>query len=230
MAQGSAAPTTSQPPVGVFRQAFERLIDLGHQVLCVTLTSRHSGTFNSAWSAAQAFGDRVTVVDSLSLSLGQGWQAIAAARMGLEGHPLKAILDHLRSLRERSHIFILLDTVENLRRGGRAAKLMPAIDRLMRALQLKPIVNVVGGELKLLGVARSYRRGVERIKAQIGRLGPFEGLAVMHTRRPDVARGLADELAKLTRTIRERIHVGETGAVLSCHAGEGIIAALGVTK
>ncbi|OGO04333.1 MAG: hypothetical protein A2Y73_03805 [Chloroflexi bacterium RBG_13_56_8] len=131
-------------------------------------------------------------------------------------------------MRKRSHLFILLDTVENLRRGGRAAKLMPVIDRFLRALQLKPIINMVDGELRLMGVARSYRKGIERIKESVDRLGPLEQLAVVHTRSPQVASELADDLARRTGIARSDIPVTETGAALSSHAGAGVVAAAGV--
>ena len=229
LAREAGTPKTSQPALGVFRQVFKRWIDEGYRVLCVTLTGRHSGTFDTAWSAAQSFGDRVTVVDSQSISWGLGWQAIEAAKMALQGATMDKILESLRSLRERMRIIIQLDTVEYLRRGGRAAKIMPAIDRLVQALQLKPLITLVEGELRLLGVARSYQKGVQRIQEEIVRLCPLERMAVMHTRREALARQLADELARLTHIAREQIIVGEPGAVLSCHAGEGVIAAVGVT-
>ena len=229
LADEGVHPTTSQPPIGAFQQAFKDLVDRGYKALCVTLTGRHSGTFNSAWSAAQAFGERVSVVDGLSLSFGQGWQVIEAAKMAARGATLNAILQRLRSIRERTHFFIQLDTIENLRRGGRASKLMPVIDRFLRALRLKPILNLIDGELKLFGVARSYRKGIERIKAEVAALGLLEHLAVIHTRRRSLAEKLADDLARLTNVARERIVVGETGAVLSCHAGKGVIAAAAVT-
>jgi DegV family protein with EDD domain len=229
MFRGSLAPKTSQPALGAFQQAFAHLVDQGCQVLCATLTGVHSGTYNTARSAAQAFGDRVVVVDSRALSWGVGWQVIQAARMALQGVGMDRILDSLASLRERTHILIQLETVEYLRRGGRAARIMPVIDRFMRTLSLKPILDVVDGELKLLGVARSYQRGVERLRDEMLRLGPWEYLAVMHTRRMTVAKELANELARLTHVAREEIMVGETGAALSCHGGEGIIATVGVT-
>ena len=151
-------PMTSQPPIGAFQQPFKELVERGYRALCVALTSHHSGTFNSAWSAAQAFGDRVTVMDSLSLSWGQGWQAIEAAKMAMRGATVQAILQRLRSIRERTHFFIQLNTIENLRRGGRASKLMPVMDRFLRTLHLKPIVNLIDGGLKVFGVARSYKK------------------------------------------------------------------------
>jgi len=229
LARGGAHPTTSQPPMGAFQRVFHDLVERGYRVICTTVTSHHSGTFNAAWSAARTFGERVTVLDSLSLSLGQAWQAMEAARLGVQGTTVSTILERVRSVRERTRILIQLDTLEYLRRGGRASKLMPVIDRLVRTLNLKLLLNLVDGELKLLGVARSYRRGIERIKAEIAGLGSLERLAVMHTRRPSVAEKLADELAQLTNLAREAVWVGETGPVISCHGGEGVIAAAAVT-
>ena len=228
LAREVGAPKTSQPAPGIFRQVFQRWVDEGYRVLCLTLTGRHSGTFSTAWSTAQAFGGRVTVVDSQSLSWGLGWQAIEAAKMALQGATMERILEALRSLRERMHLVIQLDTVEYLRRGGRASRIMPAIDRLVQALQIKPLVTFVEGELRLLGVARSYQKGVQRIREEIVRLCPLERVAVMHTRREALARQLADELSRFTHIAREQIFVGEPGAMLSCHAGEGVIAAIGV--
>lgn len=230
LATGSAHLTTSQPPVGAFEEAFQKLVQRGCHVLCATLTGRHSGAYASAWSAAQGFAGRVTVVDSLSLSLGHGWQVIAAARLAKQSAGLEQILDCMRSIRERTHIVIQLDTLEHLRRGGRAAALMPIIDRFVRFLNLKPLLSVTQGELRLMGVARSYHKGLERIKEEVARLGNLESLAVMHTRRIEVAERLADELAAITQLARERIHVGDANSVLACHAGEGLIATIAVTR
>jgi len=221
-------PGTSQPSRGAFERVFSSLIEQGHRVLCITVTGRHSGTFSSAWSVARQFDDLVTVVDSSSLSLGMGWQVMRAARMALENAPLCAILDSLRSLQERTRIVIQLDTLRNIRHGGRAARLMPALERLTHALDLKALINVVDGELRLLGVSRSYKKGVARIRNEIERLGTLEFLAVGHTLRENVAQALADQLAELTNIGRHQIIVFEAGSVLACHGGEGLIAAAGV--
>jgi DegV family protein with EDD domain len=223
-------PGTSQPPTGVFQTAFARCVEQGFRVLCLTITGRHSGTYNSACIAAQGLGDRVTVFDTLSLSLGQGFQALVAARMARLHVPVESIVTALQSLRERTHVVILLDSLESLRRGGRADKLMPAFDRLMHTLNLKPLINIVEGELKLLGVARSYQKGLERLKQEMGRIEPLEHLAVVHTRRPEVASRLADELAALLGFPRNEILVREATAVLSSHAGAGVAAVCGVRK
>lgn len=228
LARGPVSPMTSQPPSGVFRDTFRPLVDSGDRVLCLTITGRHSGTFGSAWTAARAFGDRVVVVDSLSLSLGQGVQALRAAQMSQDGAEMNEILRALDSMQQQSHIAILFDTVDVLRRGGRAATLMPAIDRLLKTIRLKPLVTLVDGELKLLCVARSYRKGVRRVVQEIVRVAPLEAVAVLHTRRPGIAQEVADDLGRLTNIPRGEILVVEAGAVIAAHAGEGVIAALGV--
>lgn len=221
---------TSQPPMGVFQQAFRSLVDQGYHVLCATVTGRHSGTFATAWSAAQEFADRVTVFDSLSLSWGLAGQVIRAARMAAQGATLESILAALQSLRQRTQVIVLLDSVERLRRGGRAAKIMPAVDRLARALNLKLLLNFVEGEIKLLGVVRSYEKGIARLKDEAQRIASWEHLAVMHTRRPFEAERLARELGGLVQSAIGSIHVGEAGPVLSCHAGEGVIAIVGASQ
>ena len=106
---------------------------------------------------------------------------------------------------------------------------MPIIDRLMRTLRLKLLLGFGDGELKLRGVARSYRKGIEQIKRDVVKLAPLEQLAVLHTRRQAIAEKLADDLARLVQMPRGQIFVNETGAALSSHAGQGLIAAFCVT-
>ena len=179
---------------------------------------------------ANGFADRVTVFDSRSLSIGQGLQAVRAARMALQNKSMDRILETLGSLRERTRIFIELDTLEFVRRGGRADKLMPAIDRLARVLHVKPLLTIVDGELKLVGVARSYKKGLRRIKEDMLRLGPLEALGVMHIRCQEMGAQMADDLAKLTGISRDQIPLREAGTVLSCQGGKGVVAAMGLLR
>ncbi len=221
---------TSQPAIGMYLQAFQRLVDLGNDVLCFCITSRHSGTFSAATTAASRFAGRVQAVDTLGLSLVMGFQVMLAARMAKAGARLNEIVEAARSVRERSHVTFQLRTLEHLRRGGRAARLMPAVDRVARALNLTVLLTLNDGEMKLSGVARSYRKGLERIREEAARLAPLESLGIVHTRIPEVARRLADELAALTGISREAIVITELGAAMSCHGGEGMIGAITVRR
>jgi len=227
-AAGPHHPQTSQPSVGAFEGVFERLVAQGKQVLCLTITGKHSGTFNSAHLAAQRFGEAVEVFDSLSLSLGLGLQALSAAQAARAGRSMQEILALLEDMRARMCLTILLDTLENLRRGGRADGFIAVAERMTRALNIKAIINVVDGQLRLLGAARSFQRGLGRVLNLVERMGPLEHLAVVHTRRQEIAEQIADRLAERTGFPRERVWVRETGAVLACHAGVGVVGVLAV--
>jgi DegV family protein with EDD domain len=194
----------------------------------VTITAKHSGTFNAARLAAERVGEGITVFDSWSLSLGLGIQALAAAQAARVGRPLGEVLDLLEDLRVRIRLTILLDTLENIRRGGRADAFIVVAGRMTRALNIKVIVNFVEGQLRLLGAARSFERGLRRMLNLVEEVGPLEHLAVVHTRKPEAAEKMAGRLAERIHFPKERIWVRETGAALATHAGPGVIGVLAV--
>ena len=109
-------------------------MDAGHDVVCLTLPGKHSGTFNAAWLAAEEFGDRVRVVDTGSFSLGMGLQVLEAARQALAGRSAEFIQRTAESFRARTSIIFVLDTLEWVRRGGRLDLIIPMIDRVARTL------------------------------------------------------------------------------------------------
>ena len=220
-------PQTSQPSIGAFQSVFAPLVSEGNEVACVTITSHHSGTFNSAWAAAQRFGEAVAVVDSWQASLALGFQVRAVAQAAREGASLDEVVALLREMRARAHLLAVLDTMEYVRMGGRADALIPILSRVMRFLKIKPIVGFVGGDLELLGQARTFHAALEQTEQRIMQLQPFEHLAVAHTRRPHDARVWADHLRESIE-FQGQIWVTETGAALSSHAGPGVIAAIGV--
>ncbi len=217
---------TSQPSVGAYEEVFGRLVSLGTQVACPTLTGKHSGTYNAARLAAEPFGQDVRVFDSHSLSLGLGLQALAAARAAREGRSMQEILALLESMRNRMRVLILLNTLESLRLGGRADAFIAVADRMTRALNIKVLINVVEGQLALLSAARSFRSGLARMRDLVEQLGPLQELAVVHTRNRDFAEEVADTLARRTGFSRERIWLRETGALLATHGGPGLVAVL----
>lgn len=216
-------PGTSQPPMGVFEDAFGRLVKAGHPVLCVALTSKHSGTYSTAYAAAQRFGGRVKVVDSLSLSLGQGELALAAARAANAGFSLDRVAEIVKDVKSRSHLLILLDTVEYIRRGGRADAIIPILDRVTKMLNIKPILNVVDGRLGLHSLTRSYERGLVRLRRAAAELVPVERLAVGHIRCPELAEQTARLLAEELDFPLEQIRIVEAGPLLSTHGGPKVV-------
>jgi DegV family protein with EDD domain len=216
-------PGTSQPPMGVFEEVFGRLVEAGHPVLCVALTSKHSGTYSTAYAAAQQFGDRVRVIDSRSLSLGQGELVLVAARAARAGHTLDQVIEAVEDARSRSHLLILLDTIEYIRRGGRADAIMPILDRVTKMLNIKPILNVADGRLGLHGLARSYERGLSKLWQDILQFAPVERLAVGHIRHPELADKTARILSERLDFPLDKIRLVEAGPLLSTHGGPKVV-------
>jgi DegV family protein with EDD domain len=221
---------TSQPSAGAFERVFERVLERGKEVLCITLTGEHTGTIETARLAAQRFGEAVRVFDSRSLSLGMGFQVLEAARAIELGRSMEDVLALLKAMQSRVHGLIVLDTLENVRRGGRADSFIAVVDRMSRMLNVKPIVSFVEGRVQLLSVARSFRRGIERVLSMVGGLGPLERLAVMHALNMEVAEALTDRLAERLSFPRDEILVGETGAVVASHAGAGAVGVFAVSE
>ena len=216
-------PQTSQPSIGAFEEVFASLTADGSSVVCLTVTSKHSGTYNSAWAASQKFAGLVHVIDTASISLGHGLQVLAAARAAAAGRIAEEITALVTDLQRRMRMFILLDTIEYLRRGGRADGIMPILDRVARALRVKPLLAVVNGRLSPLTLARSHRHGLARLRREVERLMPVEQLAVAHSRFAEAANDVAQKLAQLTGLPLSDVLVAETGPVLASHAGPKVI-------
>jgi DegV family protein with EDD domain len=228
MASGPHHPQTSQPAVGAFEEVFGRLVALGNRVLCLTITGKHSGTFNAAYLAAQRFGEAVEVFDSLSLTLGLGVQVLSAAQAAQAGRSMQEILTLLEGLRARMRLLIVLDTLEFLRLGGRADGFVAVAERMARVLDIKIIINVVEGQLRLLAAARSFQGALRRVLALVEGMPPLEHLAVVHARNRETAEQVREELAQRIGYPKERIWLRETGAALATHAGPGVVGVLAV--
>jgi DegV family protein with EDD domain len=223
--QSPVAPGTSSPPPGAFYEVFEKLIAAGHDVVCMTLPARHSGTFNAAWAAAQDFGERVRVIDTGSFSLGMGLQVVAVAREALAGRSAELIQATAEDLRTRTSILFALDTLEWVRRGGRLDRLMPVIERLAAALRVKPIIEMCDGEFRFLGVARSTRGALQRIEEELQLRLPLETVGAAYTRGCEVANDLVSYLSELVSMNPAEIIAVEAGPAFAAHAGPKAVGA-----
>jgi DegV family protein with EDD domain len=215
----SEPPGTSSPAPGTFLHTFQKLVDAGHDVVCLTLPGKHSGTFNAAWLAAEEFGDRVRVVDTGSFSLGMGLQVLEAARQALAGRSAEFIQRTAESLRPRTSIIFVLDTLEWVRRGGRLDLIIPLIDRVARTLRVKPILEMNNGEFRLGGVARSTHSALQRLEEELRSRLPVEAMAAAYTRGCEVASELAGRMAQLLDRQEAEIMVTEAGPAFAAHAG-----------
>ncbi|MEA3336989.1 MAG: DegV family protein [Chloroflexota bacterium] len=215
---------TSGPPVGAYEAVYRPLVEAGHEVVCIALTGAHSVTYSSAWAAAQSFGDRISVFDSCSLSLGYGLLTLEAARLAADGADRDTIMAAMEEMRGRLQVRFFLENLDQIQRGGRLAALMPVIKRLGRTLNIRAILILDDeGRITLMGPARGRRGAIRRLINEAVADGPLEQAVVGHVRRPDEALAMADTLATRSGLPRDQILVIELGAVFVAHAGDGIL-------
>ena len=158
---------------------YEKLLGgTNSQIISIHAASQLSGIFNAASAAAQAFGERVKVLDSEQITMGLGFQALVAAEAADRGDSLETVLDLIRDVRRRVRVVAMLDTLEYVRRSGRVSW---ARARLGNLLHIKPFLEVRGGSVHSLGETRTRRKGVQRLKKFLQELGALERLAVLHT-------------------------------------------------
>ncbi|MGI6366930.1 MAG: DegV family protein [Anaerolineae bacterium] len=211
-------PTTATPAYGLYASAFQEIVSAGDQALCITITGRHSGACDTARSAAREFPGQVAVVDSRSLSLGEGFLALAAVRAARAQATLEQIVDTLQDMVSRIRFFIGLDTLDYVVRGGRASRMAGVVASI---LQLRPIITVEDGYLVLKDKPRTRRRCLERLLTLAEEILPADALGVMHAAAEDEAHALAQRLAEITGHPLEAIPVVEVGMALATHSGPG---------
>jgi DegV family protein with EDD domain len=215
-------PETAAPSAGAFEEAFRAAKAAGAEgVVCINLSSKLSATYQAAQVAANALEGElpVRVVDSLSVTMGLGSIALAAARLAAAGKSIDDVAGAAEDLSHRTRVLGTLDTLENLKKGGRigGAKAM-----LGSMLSLKPVIWVVDGlveeESKQRTRSRALRYLVDKVAEQAKQ--GIEDLAVMHGDAPDL-----DEFLDMLNAHfpREDIVIGDIGAVIGTHAGPRVM-------
>ena len=216
-------PTTSQASPADFSAAFERLTAAGDEVLCMTLSRKLSGTFQSAQIAAEDFPGRVRVVDTESVTMGANILARYGLRLLGQGLGLEEAAAELERARRRVHVLAMLDTLEYLRRGGRVTGLAALAGGLMA---IKPVVTLRDGLVSVIGKARGSKNAENLLTQTIDRCGVdfsmpytlgYTGLsdAMLHKYKADSARLWAGKA--------EDLPVMLIGSVIGTHAGPGAV-------
>jgi DegV family protein with EDD domain len=217
-------PTSSQPATGRFTEVYQELIAAGHQVLSIHVTSKHSGTCQSATLARSLVqGAQVEVFDSASISLGTAYMVLEAARAAEKGWSLEQILARLRQVRERMYLFLTPSTLKYLQMSGRVGRLQTA---LASVLQLKPIIKLEDGALAACENVRTRSRALARlIDLLLEAVGPHDpvNVAVVHARALEEGRDLLERL-KSVLNCREALF-DDLVASLAVHGGPGIVGA-----
>jgi DegV family protein with EDD domain len=173
------SPTTAAPSVGSFQLRYEKLLASGAEMILSIHPPDHlSGIFNAARLAAESFGDKVHVLDSGQLSLGLGYQVLAAAEAITRQAVFGDILELVEGIKQRVRVMALLDTMEYLRRSGRISWAKAMMGGL---LNIKPMIELRFGVVERIGQVRTRAQGVQRLFENIQSWGPLERLAILHT-------------------------------------------------
>lgn len=218
-------PKTSQATPFAYQQIFEDVRAAGDEAVVITLSSKLSGTYQSAVTAAADYPE-VRVVDGKNVTIGQSLLVLYALRLLDEGRSAAQIADELTAAADRVCLLALLDTLEYLKRGGRIPKSVGTIGEL---LSIKPVVGVEDGEVVMLGKARGSKNGRNQLHQQVEKYGIDFTMPVLlgYT-------GLSQKLLRKYlddnraiwegKVAEEDLPIASVGATIGTHVGPNAIA------
>ena len=214
-------PTTTQPPPGVFADVYSKLAEETDEILVITLSSKLSGTYESALNAKSLVEKecRIEVIDSLTVAMGLGLIVIAAAKAAQAGANLDEIVDLVHRAMPRSHFIVYFDTLKYLAKGGRIGKAQGLLGAM---LSIKQILTVKDGEMSPLTRFRSRAAGMDYLYNFVAGFPHIEELAVEYATTPDEADKLVERLNSVFP--KERIYRSTVSPVLGTHGGPGAMA------
>ena len=225
LASSKVMPTTSQATVLSMQDAFERLVEQGYDVLGIFISSKLSGTIQSAIQAREMMTngkEKVVILDSLATIMAMGWPVLTAARAAQAGENLGECLKIAEKARDQTGVLFVVETLEFLRRGGRIGGAQALLGTV---LNIKPLLELREGRIESVEKIRTKKKALEMMldmaeERMAGRL-PVR-LATIH------ANAEAEALA-LLETARNRFHPAESlqsvlSPVIGTHAGPGTVA------
>jgi DegV family protein with EDD domain len=218
-------PTTSQPSPARFAQLYQQFAKEGRDILVLTVTEKHSGTYASATMAQSLAPEAdVAVFDSAAISLGTGLMIIEAARAAADGLSRDKILEKLTRIRENFELFLTPATLKYLQMSGRVGRLQGALASL---LNVKPIIALKEGALEAMENVRTRSAALDRlVEKMVESFGDTPiTLAVVHARAADEAQALFEK-AKDKLNIKEHM-IDDLSISLAVHGGPGVLAIMG---
>lgn len=223
LASSKELPRTSQPSPASFQEAFTRLIDEGAEaILSVHLSSKLSGTYQSACTARDTLPDNVKripieIVDSKSISVGMSRAILLAAQEARDGLGLEEIKEHVLDQLARTRILAVLDTLEYVRRGGRIGGARAMLGNM---LSVKPIVSLKDGEVVPVEQPRTRSKAYARIAQLLAEAGKIEHVSIA-----EASEEVGQQLAQAVKAVYSgELPIYRLGAVLGTHTGPGTAA------
>lgn len=223
MASSEALPETAAPSPGAFEEAFRRHAEAGADaIVCVNLSSSLSATMQAAENGAKAVEDDldVRVIDSRSISTGLGTMVRRAATAAADGQDVDSVTELVQDLTGRTRVLGTLDTLENLKKGGRIGNAQALLGSL---LSIKPLVDISTGEVEEAGKARTRRKAIDWLRSKIVAQTGVEDLCLLHGGAPDDIDTLLGLLAPTFS--RDDVQIATIGPVIGTHGGPRVLGA-----
>lgn len=216
--QSAELPETSAPSPGRFEQAFTRQLEAGaDSVVCLNLSAGLSATMQAAQTAARGMDADIRVIDSRTITAGLGSIVLATARMAAAGASVDEILATAESMSSRTRLYGTLDTLENLKKGGRIGGAQAMLGSM---LAIKPLLDISSGEVEEAGRQRTRRKALGWLRDTLEAALPVENLAVVHGEAPDID----DFIAMLDPIVDiDSVRIDKIGAVIGTHGGPRVM-------
>lgn len=213
-------PSTSQPTPADFADVYSKLSKETDEVVSIHVSSKVSGTYNSALQGRELVEVRghIEVVDSVSVSMGLGLIAMAAARLAEAGKSLHEVLEEVRQAIPGIRLLGVFDTLKYLLLGGRIGKVKALLGGM---LNVKPMITMRDGELFPAGLARTRSKGIERLIDFVKNALNIQELAIVHSTTPDEASSLRERIGSIFD--ERQIHLARLGPALGVHGGPGTL-------
>ena len=223
--ESDVLPTTSQATPAAFSDLFHTITSAGDTAVVLTISSKLSGTYQSAVIAAADYPEAIYVVDSQSAAIGSGILAELALQLSDSGMDAPSIAQRLEQERSRVCIVAMLDTLEYLKKGGRISKAVAFAGGL---LSIKPVISLDDGEIKLLGKARGSKQGNNLLVQEIEKAGGVDfqkPLLLGYTGLSDILlQKYIEDSKALWENGTEPLQTAPIGSVIGTHTGPGAIA------
>ena len=218
-------PTTSQVPPSKFEEVYRSVKEAGDQAIVIPMSSKLSGTCQSAMIAAADYEGTIYVVDSLNVTIGQQVLIDYALQLIDQGLPIQEIVETLEEEKHHIHLIALLDTLEYLKKGGRISAATAFAGTL---LSMKPVIAIQEGEVQMMGKARGSKMGNNQLVQYIEKNGGVDFSRPYHLGYT----GLSDDLlqkyiqdsAALWESHTDHLPINSVGSAIGTHAGPGAIA------
>ncbi|MDR7243240.1 MULTISPECIES: DegV family protein [Priestia] len=221
MKNSKELPKSSQPAIGSFVEVYERLVSEGYDVISIHMTGGMSGTVRAAESAAQMVEGNITVVDSMYITKALSFQVFEAVKMIEDGHTVEEIVTRLEEVRQNTNLFVVVDTLENLVKGGRIGRGKGLIGSL---LNIKPIASLADGVYTPVAKVRSHSQIVKFLTKQFEEHTEgksIKGVGLVHADGFGLASKLKESIVKARGYTQFSIE--DTTPIISTHTGIGAI-------